>query len=87
MTVNGEPSPFLRVTSGSFVFSSDGEKLGKVKDIGAGFLKVQTPLLQRDYWLAAELVRAALPGDSVTLGVDKANLDGHKLYKDPQRAA
>jgi len=45
----------LRVTVGSLISTSDGQTVGKVKEKGAGFLKVQTPFLQRDFWLAGDL--------------------------------
>jgi hypothetical protein len=87
MTASNEPSPFLRVTVGSSISTSDGEKVGKVKEKRAGFLKVQTPFLQRDFWLAGDLVSAAVPDENVTLNVDKEHLDDQKVYKEPQTAA
>jgi hypothetical protein len=87
MTSSTESSPFLRVTVGSSISTSDGQKVGKVKERSAGFLKVQTPFLQRDFWLAGDLVSAAVPDDTVTLNVDKAHLDDQKVYKNPQPAA
>ena len=74
---------FLRVTVGSAVYTSDVQRIGKVKDKRGPYFKVETGLLQRDYWLSADVVSSAIPGDSVTLSVDKGHLGEQRIYKDP----
>jgi hypothetical protein len=74
-----EPAPILRVTAGSTVYSSDDEKLGKVKEVRGGRFKVETGLLQRDYWLSGDAVESADPDQSVFLTVAKSDIDQHKV--------
>ena len=74
-----EPAPILRVTVGTPVYTQDGDKIGTVKDVRAQSFKVETGLLQRDYWLPATSVREAAPDAAVTLGVDKSQIDSLKL--------
>lgn len=85
--MDAEPAPFLRVTSGSPVYTSDGEKIGKVKEVRAPHFKVETGLLQRDYWLPGDLVSNAVADVSVELSVAKASLEEHKLPGEPAQAA
>jgi len=83
---NDEPAPFLRVTVGSPIYTADDEKIGKVKEVRDQHFKVETGLLQRDYWLHADCVAQATPDDSVILSVAKADLDQHKV-SEPSQAA
>ena len=80
-----EPAPILRVTVGTPVYAQDGPKVGKVKEIRGQAFKIETGLFQRDYWLAAESVASASPDMAVTLGVDKGQIDTHKV-SEPQAA-
>jgi hypothetical protein len=75
------------VTTGSPVYSSDGEKIGKVKEVGAAHFKVETGLLQRDYWLPGDLVSEAVSDVSVALSIDKADIEQHKILGEPSQAA
>jgi hypothetical protein len=86
MMPNHEPAPILRVTVGSTVYSRDDEKLGKVKEVQGGCFKVETGLLQRDYWLSGDAVESADPEQSVFLKVDKADIDQHKVDAPGQAA-
>jgi hypothetical protein len=81
-----EPEPFLRVTVGSPVFSSDERKLGSVKERRNNAFKVGTPLLQRDYWLPAGTIRSAIPDGAVVLWVAWTELEEFKLAQPPAAA-
>jgi len=80
-----EPAPILRVTVGTRVYAQDGAKIGKVKEVRGQAFKIETGLLQRDYWLPAESVAEAAPDVAVTLSVDKNQIGTHKI--DEPRAA
>ena len=81
-----EPPAILRVTVGAPVSTRDGEKIGKVKEIRGEAFKVETGLLQRDYWLGAGSIESAVPEAAVTLNVDKPDLDACKVEEPPQAA-
>ena len=66
-----EPAPILRVTVGTAVYAQDGEKIGKVKEVRGQAFKVETGLLQKDYWLPGESVAEAAPDAAVTLTVER----------------
>jgi hypothetical protein len=74
-----EPAPMLRVTVDTPVYAQDGEKLGKVKEVRGQAFKIETGLLQRDYWLSGESVAEAVPDAAVTLALDKNEIDAHKI--------
>jgi hypothetical protein len=74
-----EPAPILRVTVGATVYSSDDEKLGKVKEVRGGCFKVEAGLLQRDYWLSGDAVESAVPDESVFLSAAKSEIDSFKV--------
>ena len=78
MSIAGEPEPFLRVTVGSPVFTYDERKVGVVKEIRGRAFKVDAGFW-RAFWLGAEQVSRAVPGQSVSLGFRRADLSGHKL--------
>ena len=73
-----DPEPRLRVTVGASVYTSDDQKIGRVKEIRGGAIKVDAPL-RRDYWVRTEGIASAIPGDSVVLGVDRAHLSEIKV--------
>jgi len=73
-----EPAPILRVT-GTPVYTQDGEKVGKIKEVRAQAFKVETGLLQKDYWLGGESVAEAAPDAAVTLVADKNQIDSYKI--------
>jgi len=80
-----EPAPILRVTVGTPIYTQDGAKLGKVKEVRGQAFKIETGLLQRDYWLPAASVSEAVPDVAVTLNVEKNQIGTHKI--DEPRAA
>ena len=74
-----QPAPILRVTAGSPVYARDGARVGKVKEVRGQVFKIETGLFQRDYWLPGASVASAAPDAVVTLGVDKNQIDAHKI--------
>ena len=80
-----EPAPILRVTVGTPVYSQDGRKIGKIKEVRGQALKVETGLLQKDYWLAGDSVAEAAPDSPVVLALDKDQIDSCKI-DEPQAA-
>lgn len=79
MAIADEPDPILRVTVGTPIYTNDYHKVGTVKERRADAIKVGTSFLQRDYWLMADAVASASPGDAVILAFDRAHLNEHKL--------
>ena len=73
------PEPMLRVTVGTPVYAQDGARVGKVKEVRGQAFKVETGLLQRDYWLAAQSLESAAPEAAVTLAVDKNQIGTQKI--------
>jgi hypothetical protein len=86
MFATSDPDPFLHITIGSPIYTRDYEKLGTVKELRGNTFKVGTPLLQRDFWLDAAVVRSAASDGAVMLVIDKADLGDHKR-KEPPAAA
>ena len=80
-----EPAPILRVTVGTPVYTHDGAKIGKVKEVRGQAFKVETGVFQRDYWLPGESVAEAAPDMAITLGIDKNQIGTTKV--DEPRAA
>jgi hypothetical protein len=74
-----EPAPMLRVTVGTPVYSKDGEKVGKIAEVRGQAFKVETGLLQKDYWLSGASVAEAAPDAAVTLVADKNEIDAQKI--------
>ena len=75
--------PILRVTVGTPVFTWDNHRLGKVKEIQNEAFKIETGLLQRDFWLPADSINEAVPDEAVILTLEKGQLDGHKIEEPP----
>jgi hypothetical protein len=67
------------------VYTQAGDKIGKVKEVRGQAFKIETGLLQKDYWLAGESVAEAVPDEVVTLAMDKNQIDDHKI-DEPQEA-
>ena len=63
-------------TPGLTVHTSDGEKVGMVKDVEGRFFKVAVPL-RRDYWLDSATV-LSVDGNGVRLAVAKDDLRDYK---------
>ena len=87
MSISNEPAPILRVTAGTPVYTQDDQKLGTVKEVRPTHFRIATGLLQRDYWLPADLVIEAVPDETVVLAVDRADLDTYKAFEEPASAA
>ena len=72
-------------TIGTRVVTSDGEELGKVKEISGDCFKVDAPM-QPDYWLSSDSVASNAGGNVVLTftksGLGDAKQDGpeHKGY-------
>jgi hypothetical protein len=66
------------------VYSLDMHLIGKVGAVQGRFFKVGTPRLQRDFWLAAMVVRGIGEQGQVLLTVRVSELDAHKLFKAPK---
>lgn len=82
MSFGSAPEPILRVTVGSPIFTRDDQKIGVVKEIRGRAFKVDAGFW-REFWLGAESLAAAIPGQSVTLVTAKADLNQHKLKAPP----
>jgi hypothetical protein len=67
-------------TIGCEVYTSDGSKLGTVKQVDGAYFKVDAPM-QPDYWLACDCVRGGM-GSRVDLAFDKSQLDDYKKTMD-----
>ena len=65
------------IARGRSVYTSDGEKLGTVKDVHLSAFKVDTSL-QPDYWLPMRCV-VSVGDDGLRLGFKKNSLDEFKL--------
>ena len=62
---------------GSDVYTSDGDRLGKVKEVRGAYFKVDAPM-HGDYWLGTECVRGGSGGGRVTVVFDKDHVDDYK---------
>ena len=61
---------------GCSVYTSDGDKLGTVKEVQNGAFKVDAHM-QPDYWLSSACVTASM-ADRVTMAFDKDHLGDFK---------
>lgn len=73
MTSNGGSTPSV----GAEVYTADGDKLGKVKEVVGSCFKVDAPM-QPDYWLARDCV-ATSAGSEVRLTFAKDRLNDAKI--------
>ena len=80
-----EPAPILRVTVGTPVYAQDGEKIGTVKEVRGQAFKVETGLLQKDYWLPGESVAEAVP-DAALLLPDLEQAPSRRTHSAPVTA-
>lgn len=70
--------PAGNITIGTEVYTSNGDKLGTVKDIRGEYFKVDATM-QPDYWLACDCVRGGGPvGSRLTVSFDKDHLGDYK---------
>jgi hypothetical protein len=73
-----QPDPVPLVTKGSSVYTSEGFRIGTVKQCQESTFKVGTPLFHRDFWLPAVAIASAEPGGPVQLWLDRDQLEAHK---------
>ena len=66
-------------TVGSEIYTSDGSKLGSVKEVQGAYFKVDAPM-STDYWLASECVRGGM-GSRVDVTFTKDQLGEYKRDK------
>ena len=64
------------------VYTSDGSKLGTVKEVEGTYFKVDAAM-QPDYWLSCDCVRGGMGGSNrVDLMFGKSELDTYKQKMD-----
>ena len=68
-------------TIGCEVYTTDGSKLGTVKEVDGAYFKVDAPM-SPDYWLAAECIRGGTMGNRVDVMFAKDQLDSYKREMD-----
>jgi hypothetical protein len=68
---------------GTEVMTSDGEKLGEVKEVHNGAFKVAAKL-QPDYWLNTTCV-ISVQGHTATVSFAKDDLSDYKLERTPDQ--
>jgi rRNA processing protein Gar1 len=61
---------------GARVVTSDGEQLGKIKEISGDCFQIDAPL-QTDYWLASDTISSTLAGE-ILLNFTRDNLGREK---------
>ena len=67
---------------GDKVVTSDGEQLGKIKEVSGDCFKIDAPM-QPDYWLATDTIASTLSGEIMlnftkdSLGKEKADGKEH----------
>jgi len=66
------------MATGTEVYTSDGDKLGEVKEIRGPYFKVDAAG-QPDYWLETECCAAGYSGGDVRLVFPKDKLGDHKV--------
>jgi hypothetical protein len=71
-----ERGTFHDLPVGCPIFTSDGDKLGEVKEVRSGFFKVEASM-QPDYWLSTSHVTST-SGDRVVLDFVKDHLGDYK---------
>jgi hypothetical protein len=69
------------VPIGTDVYTTDGDKLGTVKELRGDYFKVDASM-QPDYWLATECIRGGYASGRVTVMFDKDHLDDYKRKMD-----
>lgn len=74
------PSNYPQI--GCDVYTSDGSKIGTVKEVEGTYFKVDAPM-QPDYWLSCDCVRGGMGGSNrVDLSFGKSELDTYKQKMD-----
>ena len=77
----------VEIREGLTVYTADGQKLGKVKEVGEGsdglsYIHVDTPMLRSNFWLASTWAKEA-GEDRLTLDFGKELLNTYKVPKLP----
>ena len=67
------------IATGAEVMTTDGAKLGKVKEVSDDSFKVDAPM-QRDYWLDLDTVDMAT-NLAVTVSVGRDEIDQVKIHR------
>ena len=78
--IDSDAAEFGDTSIGGEVFTSDGERLGKVWDVQEASFKVDAPF-QPDYWLPFNTVESA-DAERIILNFPKDELDHYKS-RDP----
>jgi hypothetical protein len=78
------PTWQIDVAENCDVFTSDGEKLGTVKEVQGGFFKVNVHL-HSDYWLQRQFVTSN-DGGRITMSFTKNDVDNCKVKVLPEGA-
>lgn len=71
------------LTPGAQIYTTDGDKIGTVKEVHDRFFKVDASM-QPDYWLATDCIRTASAGQ-VRLAFDKDHLGDYKVDEPADR--
>jgi hypothetical protein len=85
MQLGHNANPYLSVTIGSEVYTSDSRRIGAVSEIRGRYFRIKRPWWQRNYWLRTDCVRSSTPGDRVVLNVDSDHLEESRMSDDPPR--
>jgi hypothetical protein len=67
------------IVNGAEVFTLDGAKLGKVKEVSSDAFKVDAPM-QPDYWLNNDTIDTCT-NQAVTVNLTKGDLDQAKIKR------
>lgn len=67
------------IVNGAEVYTADGAKLGKVKEVSSDAFKVDAPM-QPDYWLNNDTIDMAT-NQTVTISLSKVDLDQAKIKR------
>lgn len=78
------PTWQIDVAENCEVFTSDGDKIGTVKEVQGGFFKVNVHL-QPDYWLQRQFITSNDDG-RITMSFTKQDLDDYKVKDLPEGA-
>lgn len=79
MAAGREQNLYPEVAVGSTVQTADGKNIGAIAELKGRFFRIKTGRFQRDYWLRADSVRAAAPGQPVILNVPNEQLEAIKM--------
>ena len=67
------------IVNGAEVYTSDGAKLGKVKEVSSDAFKVDAPM-QPDYWLNTDTIDMCT-NQAVTINLRRDDLDQAKIKR------